>query len=134
MAVRHGDERTIEPVVIRRAGHEKSHGIAVADDAKPPCIVGQVGMQRGIGLEPRVATALDGRRIRSHAGDLEDTVRIRLRQVVDLAFEPRAGSARALPEDVADVSAQQRIPRHVETATVDVEPSVRRLRRALDRH
>ena len=64
-----GDEHPIEAVVIRRTGDEESDRIPVTDDAKAPILVGKVGMERRIGLEP-------GSRPRSTAGVSGTTRRI----------------------------------------------------------
>ncbi len=90
-------------------------------------------MQRRVGGKPRIASALDGRRRRNDAPDLEHAVGVRDRQVVDLAFEAAQRRALALPEHRAHVGARQRIADAVEAPAVDGEPAFVRLA-IVDRH
>ena len=128
------DEHPIEPVVIRRAGDQESDRIPVTDDAKAPILVGKVGMQRRIGLEPRIASPFDGRRVGDDAPDFQDAVRKGLAKVVDRAFEAGQCRTGALPEHFADIGAQQRIPDGIEAVTIHREPAVRRFGRASHWH
>ena len=111
VASRYRNERAIEPLIVGRTRDQESDRIAIADDAEAAVIVRDVGVQRRIGLEPRIAAALDGGRVGPVAANFQNAVDVRLGQVGDRAFESGVCSTRTLPEDVAYVRTLQRIPR-----------------------